>query len=237
MPEKDSDVGVCCAPAHPLPLTRAAGALRRFHHLMFPDAALRLPAGVRAVLVKSYGFGQASAELLLVHPARLLATLPPAAYAARRECRRRSTHAELQRVLGGQAPLVRVKTAALNATELRSAVYLNLEGAPRGGAVADGANTCLVQKAAAVAEAAAGRGARAGRSGKSRLTRHPSTGRQRVRGGGWRAGRSGQGAGCGRGCGGTGHVRRRVAARPGGGGLCGGGEPRSQPGAGSWVTG
>ncbi|KAL3656951.1 hypothetical protein V7S43_018156 [Phytophthora oleae] len=48
--------------------------LRKYNHLVYPNRSLQT-GGVKAVLLKSFGFGQASGELLVVHPDYLLSTL------------------------------------------------------------------------------------------------------------------------------------------------------------------
>jgi fatty acid synthase subunit alpha, fungi type len=67
---------------------------------------------VRAVLLKSFGFGQANAEALLVHPRYLLASLAPEAlaqYAAARQVRWRVAWRRACDVIAGRAPLIAVR--------------------------------------------------------------------------------------------------------------------------------
>lgn len=101
--------------------------LRRFQHIVYPNRAVQT-AGVQAALLKSFGFGQAGGELLLVHPNRLLATLRRQQleeYGARRAQREVRAYQYYQRVFAGQHTLVQVKTAPPYAPELEPVVYLN----------------------------------------------------------------------------------------------------------------
>jgi fatty acid synthase subunit beta len=104
-------------------------ALRRFTHVAYLSQPLRLGAGgVKSVLLKSFGFGQAGGEVLVVHPDYLLASLDAAtreAYATRRSARERAAQRVGQEVLAGRAPLVRVKAAPPYSPELAQRVYLN----------------------------------------------------------------------------------------------------------------
>jgi phosphopantetheine--protein transferase-like protein len=105
-------------------------ALRGFHHVAHVGARpLALGAGgVRAVLVKSFGFGQAGGEVLLVHPDYLLASLPSdvfAAYAARRDSRERRSTAAAADIMRGRRALVAVKDAPPYTKAQEQAVYLN----------------------------------------------------------------------------------------------------------------
>ncbi|KAG3140445.1 hypothetical protein PI126_g15998 [Phytophthora idaei] len=48
--------------------------LRKYNHLVHANRSLQTD-GIKAVLLKSFGFGQVSGELLVVHPDYLLSTL------------------------------------------------------------------------------------------------------------------------------------------------------------------
>jgi 3-oxoacyl-(acyl-carrier-protein) synthase len=52
-------------------LDNTAGELQRFSHLLYPNKAVKKE--LKAGLMKSFGFGQAGAEILVVHPDYLLA--------------------------------------------------------------------------------------------------------------------------------------------------------------------
>ena len=84
--------------------------------------------GIKAGLLKSFGFGQAGAEILLVHPDMLLAALEPdqlEAYTARRTEREVASHCYMQQVMSGTRKFIEVKTRAPYTPEEESAVYLD----------------------------------------------------------------------------------------------------------------
>ena len=60
-------------------LDNVAEELRTNGYLFYPNRSIHLPR-VEAGLMKSFGFGQAGAEILLVHPDRLLAVLSEEEY-------------------------------------------------------------------------------------------------------------------------------------------------------------
>ncbi|KAA0166660.1 hypothetical protein FNF28_03034 [Cafeteria roenbergensis] len=108
--------------------------LRAFTHLVYPNRSVKLrPAragmpAVPAAIMKSFGFGQAGAEVLVVHPHVLLQALPPpelAAYAERRARREAAAYRYYQDVLLGQADLIAVKSAPPFAAADEQAVYLD----------------------------------------------------------------------------------------------------------------
>jgi phosphopantetheine--protein transferase-like protein len=103
--------------------------LRGFHHLAYLSQPLRLgEGGVRACLVKSFGFGQAGGEILLVHPDYLLASLDKttyAAYADRRSQRELVAQRHAQEVLGGRRKLVGVKSHPPYTKSQEHRVYLD----------------------------------------------------------------------------------------------------------------
>jgi fatty acid synthase subunit beta len=108
-------------------LDNVSPELRDNNYLVYPNRSIKLPE-VRAAVLKSFGFGQAGAEAVIVHPDRLLATLTVPqfeAYCARREQRERRTFRFLQGVYSGQHTLVQVKDAPPYSPELESHVYLN----------------------------------------------------------------------------------------------------------------
>jgi phosphopantetheine--protein transferase-like protein len=103
--------------------------LRGFSHLAYISRPLRLgEGGVRAVLVKSFGFGQAGGEVLLVHPDYLLASLEPdvlASYSALRSERERSAQRHAQDILSGARKFVGVKAAPPYSKAQEQRVYLD----------------------------------------------------------------------------------------------------------------
>lgn len=107
--------------------------LRRYTHLLYLNRSMQTE-GIRAVLLKSFGFGQAGGEVLLVHPNYLLAALTPqqrAVYYARVQEREKRLHAVQGQVLAGQRPFVAVKSSPPYSAEHESAVYLNPDARAR----------------------------------------------------------------------------------------------------------
>jgi fatty acid synthase subunit alpha len=103
------------------------GALRKYDHLVYPNRSLQT-AGIKAVLLTSFGFGQASGEVLVVHPDYLLSTLGAEEfqqYAARREQRLANMNTHAQRVISGKQPHFRVKDEAPYSAAQESSVYLD----------------------------------------------------------------------------------------------------------------
>lgn len=101
--------------------------LHDFNYLLFLSRTIQT-TGVRAALLKSFGFGQVGGEVLLVHPHYLLHALPEALfnnYKSLRERRQAKTFRYLHDALIGVAPLVRVKTEAPYGADIESQVYLN----------------------------------------------------------------------------------------------------------------
>lgn len=108
--------------------------LRAFQHLAFPNRTITLRStrpgmpAVPAALMKSFGFGQAGAEILLVHPDLLLRALPKSeldAYAQRRGQREAAAYRYHQDVLLDRQPLIAVKDAPPFAEEDEKATYLD----------------------------------------------------------------------------------------------------------------
>jgi phosphopantetheine--protein transferase-like protein len=108
--------------------------LRAFHHLAYPNRTITLRStrpglpAVPAALMKSFGFGQAGAEILLVHPDLLLRALPAAeleAYSQRRGQREAASYRYYQDVLLDRKPLIAVKSAPPFADHDEKATYLD----------------------------------------------------------------------------------------------------------------
>lgn len=100
--------------------------LEEYSHLLFLSRTIHT-TGVRAALIKSFGFGQVGGEVLLVHPDYLFSALEPAVYetyVSRRATRQARTFRYLHDMLTG-APLVRVKDTPPYSNDLESRVYLN----------------------------------------------------------------------------------------------------------------
>ena len=47
-------------------LDNAADQLRKYDHVVYPNRAVHLASTMKAAMLKSFGFGQAGAEILLV---------------------------------------------------------------------------------------------------------------------------------------------------------------------------
>lgn len=96
-------------------------------YLVYPNEPVQLPK-IEAALLKSFGFGQAGAEVVIVHPDRLLATLSPEAFAnyiEARNIRERRTFRNAQNVMSGSRNMVIVKEHPPYPAELEEAVYLD----------------------------------------------------------------------------------------------------------------
>ncbi|KAH9062902.1 hypothetical protein Ae201684P_009168 [Aphanomyces euteiches] len=104
-----------------------APELQKFDLLVYPNRNIQTD-GIKAALMKSFGFGQAGGEILVIHPNYLLAALTPSqyeAYVAKRAKRSNGTHKYLQNVLSGKHTFVQVKDHAPYTPENEMNVYLN----------------------------------------------------------------------------------------------------------------
>ncbi len=102
-------------------------ALRENRHLLYPNRTIPM-AGMKAGLLQSFGFGQAGAQILVIHPDYLMATLTEDAreeYAAKRSQRESAATRFWQDSLLGKKPMATIKTEAPYTTEERSRVYLD----------------------------------------------------------------------------------------------------------------
>jgi phosphopantetheine--protein transferase-like protein len=102
-------------------------ALREFTHLVYPSKSIQTD-GIDAALMKSFGFGQAGAEILLIHPDHLLSAIPSdlyIAYKKKRAKREARTFRAFQEVLCGKRKLVRVKTKPPYTDAQQQHIYLN----------------------------------------------------------------------------------------------------------------
>ncbi|KAJ1727530.1 hypothetical protein LPJ61_004520, partial [Coemansia biformis] len=85
-------------------------------------------AGIKAALLKSFGFGQVGGELLVVHPDYLLATLGRAQlkeYNAKLERRDAAVLRYWQDVLVGNHPFVQIKSSPPFTPGQEQRVYLD----------------------------------------------------------------------------------------------------------------
>lgn len=102
--------------------------LRAFSHIFHPSCALHLKSRLRAVLLKSFGFGQVGGELLLVHPDYLLATLSRTEYedyAKRLALRERKAAKQALDGLLQVRPMLSIKTAPPYSAEAERDALLN----------------------------------------------------------------------------------------------------------------
>ncbi|KAG2522184.1 hypothetical protein JM16_005912 [Phytophthora kernoviae] len=108
-------------------LDNTCQTLRKFDHLVYPNRSFQT-VGVKAVLLKSFGFGQAGGEVVLVHPNYLLSTLPADEfqhYSSRREKRLINMNTYSQNVVTGKHVHIQVKNEAPYSSAQESNVYLD----------------------------------------------------------------------------------------------------------------
>ncbi|OWZ23331.1 Holo-acyl-carrier-protein, partial [Phytophthora megakarya] len=108
-------------------LDNTCQTLRKYDHLVYPNRSFQT-MGVKAVMMKSFGFGQAGGEVLLVHPDCLLSTLPAEEfqhYSARREQRLIKMNTHTQGVITGKQSHIQVKNEAPYSSAQESNVYLD----------------------------------------------------------------------------------------------------------------
>ncbi|KAI9352522.1 hypothetical protein DFJ73DRAFT_926469 [Zopfochytrium polystomum] len=101
--------------------------LAKFKYILYPSRSIQTD-GVRAGILKSFGFGQAGGEVVVVHPDYLFAALESSDYSnycAKREKREMASYRYYHQALTGSAPFVRVKNAAPYTDAQQSTVYLN----------------------------------------------------------------------------------------------------------------
>ncbi|KAJ3065316.1 3-oxoacyl-[acyl-carrier-protein] synthase, partial [Rhizoclosmatium hyalinum] len=101
--------------------------LAKFRHIIYTSRTIQTD-GVKAGILKSFGFGQAGGEVLVLHPDYLYAALESneyASYRVRREARQINSYRYYHEALTGVAPFVRVKNAAPYTDAQQSSVYLN----------------------------------------------------------------------------------------------------------------
>jgi len=108
---------------------------QKFEHLLYTSKSIRVVppkqsmSGLNAVLLTSFGFGQASAEMLLIHPSYLFAALPSDRledYRIKRANREKNIYLHEMKVLFGKgATLVAVKNEAPYDSESETAILLD----------------------------------------------------------------------------------------------------------------
>ncbi|KAJ2472954.1 fatty acid synthase alpha subunit Lsd1 [Coemansia sp. RSA 2322] len=101
--------------------------LRQHEYIVYPARPMQTPK-VKAALLKSFGFGQVGAELLLVHPDCLLATLTPEqldSYNSRLAPREAKSYRYWQDTFVGNHSFVQVKDRPPYTQDQESEVYLD----------------------------------------------------------------------------------------------------------------
>jgi fatty acid synthase subunit beta len=101
--------------------------LRPYSHLVYPNRAVQTE-GVKAAILKSFGFGQAGGEILLVHPERLFAAVSLESldkYLLKRRSRETKSHQYMQGVFTEKHELIQVKSAPPYNDEDRTSIFLD----------------------------------------------------------------------------------------------------------------
>ncbi|KAJ2806670.1 fatty acid synthase alpha subunit Lsd1 [Coemansia guatemalensis] len=104
-----------------------AAELEKLEYIVYPSRSIQTP-GIKAALIKSFGFGQVGAECLMVHPDYLLAVLDREQleqYRARNTQREAHAYRYWHNVLTDAHPFVQVKTAPPYTAEEEEQMYLN----------------------------------------------------------------------------------------------------------------
>ncbi|RUP46910.1 fatty acid synthase [Jimgerdemannia flammicorona] len=101
--------------------------LRQFEYILYPSKSIQTD-GLKAGLLKSFGFGQAGGEVLVIHPDYILGALEETeynAYKIRNAKRQAKSYRYLHDSLTGVCDFVQVKSEAPYSDDLESRVYLN----------------------------------------------------------------------------------------------------------------
>ncbi|KAG0759306.1 hypothetical protein G6F57_009264 [Rhizopus arrhizus] len=101
--------------------------MKDFEYIVYPSRSIQTD-GLKAGLLKSFGFGQAGGEILIIHPDYVLASLEESQYAeykAKNAQRYAKAYRYLHDSLTGVADFVQVKNEPPYSAELESSVYLN----------------------------------------------------------------------------------------------------------------
>ncbi|BFZ56375.1 3-oxoacyl-[acyl-carrier-protein] synthase [Savitreella phatthalungensis] len=100
--------------------------LERFSHILYPSRGIQTD-GIKAASVTSFGFGQVGAQIIVIHPDYVLATLEPSvleAYRSKVESRYRKSYRYWHESMANQT-LIKAKKAAPYTAAQESAVYLD----------------------------------------------------------------------------------------------------------------
>ncbi|KAI9314935.1 fatty acid synthase [Dichotomocladium elegans] len=101
--------------------------LKEFEYILYPSRSIQTD-GLKAGLLKSFGFGQAGGEILIIHPNYVLGALEEHeynAYKAKNAQRYAKAYRYLHDSLTGVADFIQVKNAAPYSDDLEYKVYLN----------------------------------------------------------------------------------------------------------------
>lgn len=101
--------------------------LKEFEYILYPSRSIQTD-GLKAGLLKSFGFGQAGGEILIIHPDYVLASLEEAeynAYKVRNAQRYAKSYRYLHDSLTGVSDFIQTKDAPPYSDELEYTVYLN----------------------------------------------------------------------------------------------------------------
>jgi len=102
-------------------------AFKKYHHIVYNCKTVRT-AEIRAGLLKSFGFGQAGAEVLIVHPDYILGALDEATYQCyveRRQTRAYQAYKHFQNTITDKQPLMKIKDHAPYSAQDEERVYLD----------------------------------------------------------------------------------------------------------------
>ncbi|KAJ2764043.1 fatty acid synthase alpha subunit Lsd1, partial [Coemansia nantahalensis] len=104
-----------------------AAELEQYEHIVYPSRTIQTD-GIKAGLLKSFGFGQVGGEVLVVHTDLLLAVLTREqldAYRAKVKAREAGSYRYWHDTLTGVRPFVQIKTSPPYSEALESSVYLD----------------------------------------------------------------------------------------------------------------
>ncbi|CAO3634037.1 unnamed protein product [Cunninghamella blakesleeana] len=101
--------------------------LKEFEYILYPSRSIQTD-GLKAGLLKSFGFGQAGSEILIIHPDYVLASLEEFefnSYKQRNAQRYAKSYRYLHDSLTGVSDFIQTKDAAPYSDDLEYTVYLN----------------------------------------------------------------------------------------------------------------
>ncbi|KAI8324908.1 hypothetical protein GQ54DRAFT_255713 [Martensiomyces pterosporus] len=104
-----------------------AAELEKFEYIVYPSHSIQT-SGIKAGLLKSFGFGQVGGEILVVHPDYLLAALTREEleqYNEKLQEREAKSYRYWQDTLVGNHPFIQIKAAPPYALEQEQSVYLD----------------------------------------------------------------------------------------------------------------